>query len=1074
MKVLICVLYCLASSVAGQPVKSYPAGHKFPTKHIKHLEPVRNFQLSATSDVYSTHKQPYPDHMRVRFEAYGKPHHVELRLNKNIYADNAMEVVVDEQGNRKEQKPVVTSYHGSLQTGSAHLVLHHTNQTLEGFIATTDGLFTVQPLAHHADSILDPDHHTHLKSFSDVVIYNHADHTHPMAHSVPGLAVHPEMFAPSLQSIQEARAVEETTHVAAMSAGQHNRKVLQSLVPDPTQNIANDVQKPGGNWASIPRNLYRNVEILGYHQGKLVPISIPSRCYTGEQTPKAITANLLLHYTHAYQFKGNTLEETLANQRANLQSQFAFMNSLYGQQLRIQVDIGRVEFRMAPEPNSGGNGVRHWNAVSAALQFDGALDAARDYVASELRRNCPDCRNGMYHVLIKSDKPGNGIAYTRTACHNQGVSIGVSDSNLYWIVIGHEMGHQLGAGHSFERGTQRTGGIMDYVDEGRYPPPQITGSDKNGTVEFNPTTQRLNELCQYISGVQNRANCWAVAKQQPPLITCSPITPPPNSQVQYSAATRPIEAGMTALITCNLGYKINGVAKLSCGNNGKFSPETPTCDPIAVPTPAPRPDVVSAALTHTIDVETRYYLFKGLYFSVYGSQDSLIKGIPLPNYPKLIEIGFPGLGFKTVDAVLAASDDPTNGDFFFFSGNQYVKYRIFVGPHNNYPRPLSDFNPQWTSGGIDAATLLRGTTGYLFRAGECWTTTGSRCPSVAEMQVGIDSIKAIVSWEADRKLLIGQEKIVQYELERRNVVQQPGPNLFTIPTSSACSIMDCASCSAANTCNKCDPGYHGLYNFCHKDFFVSHLDFEGPTSSYTNAYTEVGFAQSPQQYNNQGVIGKSVVFDGKSYFKMKGFDMFWESFVMEMYIKPSAIRAMPIVSSKNPATGNTVKVSLDQQLHLGISISDLQLNYKLNEDNNVSIRPGEWSNIRIEFRPGSLVITVNGQAYTLNFRFQSGNIPRGGQAVRFSHWTLGFDEQTNSFFAGEMDQFELSGIPTDGVYKPAQSSGNIPDAAPPTNPPTTSRFKPTPRRPRGINGAPARFGGSGPVLLALVASMFLF
>jgi len=52
-----------------------------------------------------------------------------------------------------------------------------------------------------------------------------------------------------------------------------------------------------------------------------------------------------------------------------------------------------------------------------------------------------------------------------------------------WQTFAHELGHQLGAGHSFEEGTGNTGGIMDYGD-----------GKLNGIYQFH-TKYRKEQMC---------------------------------------------------------------------------------------------------------------------------------------------------------------------------------------------------------------------------------------------------------------------------------------------------------------------------------------------------------------------------------------------------------------------------------------------------------------------------------------------------------------------------------------------------------------------------------------------------
>lgn len=86
--------------------------------------------------------------------------------------------------------------------------------------------------------------------------------------------------------------------------------------------------------------------------------------------------------------------------------------------------------------------------------------------------------------------PGTvGVAYLGASCFkifNVGVTSYVGSST--WLIFAHELGHNLGASHTFQNGVSKTGGIMDYGN------PYV-----DGTVQFNPLSK--NEMCAYIQSI---------------------------------------------------------------------------------------------------------------------------------------------------------------------------------------------------------------------------------------------------------------------------------------------------------------------------------------------------------------------------------------------------------------------------------------------------------------------------------------------------------------------------------------------------------------------------------------------
>jgi hypothetical protein len=119
---------------------------------------------------------------------------------------------------------------------------------------------------------------------------------------------------------------------------------------------------------------------------------------------------------------------------------------------------------------------------------DTLLNPFRLYVNA--RQKTTASRKASWHMLTNRwPSPGVvGMAYLGTLCayeYNSGVTSRLSGDRTWYIWI-HELGHSMGAFHSFENGMGRTGGIMDY---GNY--------FYNGVVQFHPLKQP--EMCQEFS-----------------------------------------------------------------------------------------------------------------------------------------------------------------------------------------------------------------------------------------------------------------------------------------------------------------------------------------------------------------------------------------------------------------------------------------------------------------------------------------------------------------------------------------------------------------------------------------------
>jgi len=97
-----------------------------------------------------------------------------------------------------------------------------------------------------------------------------------------------------------------------------------------------------------------------------------------------------------------------------------------------------------------------------------------------------------------------GIAFVEGLCHET-KKFGVNQLNgrvNEWLTFAHELGHNLGAHHSFEEGMKTTGGIMDYGD-----------GELSGVYQFN-SKYRKAEMCKHIS--ENILRCGSHFVPAPP------------------------------------------------------------------------------------------------------------------------------------------------------------------------------------------------------------------------------------------------------------------------------------------------------------------------------------------------------------------------------------------------------------------------------------------------------------------------------------------------------------------------------------------------------------------------------
>lgn len=95
-----------------------------------------------------------------------------------------------------------------------------------------------------------------------------------------------------------------------------------------------------------------------------------------------------------------------------------------------------------------------------------------------------------------------------------------------WKTLAHELGHQLGADHSFEDGKRKTGGIMDYGD-GKY----------KGVYQFHP--YRKSQVCSVLKRISSNCKGQFVTSGSD---TSDPTPPSPEPGPPPSPLPRPPSA----------------------------------------------------------------------------------------------------------------------------------------------------------------------------------------------------------------------------------------------------------------------------------------------------------------------------------------------------------------------------------------------------------------------------------------------------------------------------------------------------------------------------------------------------
>lgn len=196
-------------------------------------------------------------------------------------------------------------------------------------------------------------------------------------------------------------------------------------------------------------------------------------CWQGDAVPRELVIGIVADLSYSRYF-GENVDAVLAE----IQKIVTNSRLIMYVQLNVVLTVGEVVIgtRDSPSPLNE-------TSVQMVRSSTTLLDPFRQYI-NQRQRNIA-MRKASWHMLTNRwPSPGTvGMAYLGTLCtyeYNTGVTSHLGERTWYiWI---HELGHSMGAFHSFENGIGRTGGIMDY---GNY--------TYNGVVQFHPLKRA--EMC---------------------------------------------------------------------------------------------------------------------------------------------------------------------------------------------------------------------------------------------------------------------------------------------------------------------------------------------------------------------------------------------------------------------------------------------------------------------------------------------------------------------------------------------------------------------------------------------------
>ena len=246
---------------------------------------------------------------------------------------------------------------------------------------------------------------------------------------------------------------------------------------------------------------------------------------------------------------------------------YSTINQLYLPQLNLYLTLTSLQIWTQPNPPNGPNA---WNIAppfGAAYYYctDPTLYPNSNNINAQLTtldswRVANQPYNGGVFVLFTNCWPAPGmvgLSYYDWVCGNQYAESIASYNAPYWITVAHEIGHTLGAYHTFG-----LGGLMDYNNGAHYPLP-------SGPYQFHPTNEA--QICSIMNdGIGNYFNV------QPYCIT--PYTPVcGNGLVEGNEQCDDSSSCCTAQCTLAPAAQCSASGTTCCSSTCQYMPSTTLC-----------------------------------------------------------------------------------------------------------------------------------------------------------------------------------------------------------------------------------------------------------------------------------------------------------------------------------------------------------------------------------------------------------------------------------------------------------------------------------------------------------------
>ncbi len=203
-----------------------------------------------------------------------------------------------------------------------------------------------------------------------------------------------------------------------------------------------------------------------YYNNKTGVYEFYPNCFKDDNVTHSLKISFVLDY-------GTMLKlGSYKNVIYELENQVALMRLIYMSQIRTRIDVDNVVVgsKNSPVPLS-----RNENDGTCK----GVLGVDRE-LAIWTNEKAP--KSNLWMLLSYCFKGIVGVSYIGNYCGSKTSNVAYFD----WLIMSHELGHSIGAQHTFQNGVGTTGGIMDY-GSGAY----------NDVLQFHPVNKP--QICGFLN-----------------------------------------------------------------------------------------------------------------------------------------------------------------------------------------------------------------------------------------------------------------------------------------------------------------------------------------------------------------------------------------------------------------------------------------------------------------------------------------------------------------------------------------------------------------------------------------------